>query len=95
MSYEEHKKRSLSLPQFGKKLSYLEADDMDYSRISKSTECLSEPVDPALSCMLIPESMSLEDIFDNHQRLNRKGSKKSVSLKDKLVQRLKGKKDDE
>ena len=68
----------------------LSVDRTLYSRISKSTECLSQEVrQPETSCMLVPESLSLEDIFVNNQRLLRPSEDpQRQSLKKKLANRL-------
>ena len=62
-----------------------------YSRISKSTECLPQEVpQPKTSCMMVPESLSLEDIFVNNQRLlHPSKDNERQSFKKKLSTRLK------
>ena len=68
-------------------------DDVSPTRISKSksTECLRKEIpQPETSCMMIPESLSLEDIFANNQRIsNPPRDKRKQSLKQKLSDRLK------
>ena len=84
--------RAISLPQqCSKSMPMLSVDRTLYSRISKSTECLSEEVpQPETSCMMVPESLSLEDIFANNQRLlNPSKDNERQSFKKKLANRLK------
>lgn len=91
----EQKMRAKSLPQTinNTSLTNLNVDDISPTRISKSrsTECLRKEIpQPETSCMMIPESLSLEDIFANNQRIsNPPRDKRKQSLKQKLSDRLK------
>ena len=91
----EQKTRAKSLPQTinNTSLTNLNVDDISPTRISKSrsTECLRKEIpQPETSCMMIPESLSLEDIFANNQRIsNPPRDKRKQSLKQKLSDRLK------
>ncbi len=88
---ERNRKKSASLPQSCRSLSLLNVDDTNRLRISKSTECLNPTFQPETAVMLMPESLSLEDIFANNQRLlNPSDNKKSCDLKTRLFSRLKG-----
>ena len=84
----EQRQRATSLPQTSNNASFstLNVDSNLNARISKSTECLSTEVqDPETSCMMVPESLSLEDIFAYNQRLsNPPEDKHRCSLKKKL-----------
>ena len=91
----EQKARAKSLPQTinNTSLTNLIVDDISSTRISKSksTECIRKEIpQPETSCMMIPESLSLEDIFANNQRIsNPPRDKRKQSLKQKLSDRLK------
>ena len=89
----EHKKKAISLPQTcnSAPLSMLKVDSNLTSRISKSTECLSTKLsEPETSCMMVPESLSLEDIFTYNQRLsNPPEDIHKCTIKKKLINRLK------
>ena len=59
----------------------LKVNDSLHERISKSTECLS-PQSSMPSCMMFPDTMSLEDIaFHNSRLAMSEDSKKSKSSK--------------
>ena len=91
MNLERQRKKSASLPPSSRSLSLLKADDMNTLRISKSTECLSPELQPETACMMLPESLSLEDIFTNNNRLSSpQDSKKANDLKSRLRRHLKG-----
>ena len=89
----EQKKRAISLPQTcnSASLSVLKVDSNLTSRISKSTECLSTRLpEPETSCMMVPDSLSLEDIFAYNQRLsNPPEDIHKCTIKKKLLNRLK------
>ena len=89
----EQRKKAISLPQNcnSDSLSVLKVDSNLTSRISKSTECLSTRLpEPETSCMMVPESLSLEDIFTYNQRLsNPPEDIHKCTIKKKLVNRLK------
>ena len=89
----EPKERAISLPQTcnSASLSMLKVDSNLTSRISKSTECLSTILpEPEASCMMVPESLSLEDIFAYNQRLsNPPEDIHKCTIKKKLYNRLK------
>ena len=90
-SCERNRMKSASLPQSCRSLSLLTVDDSNRLRISKSTECLNPTFQPETAVMLMPESLSLEDIFANNQRLlNPSDVKKGNDLKTRLLSRLKG-----
>ena len=89
----QQKQRSISLPQTcdSASLSLLKVDSDLTTRISKSTECLSTRLpEPETSCMMVPDSLSLEDIFAYNQRLlNPPEDIHKCTIKKKLVNRLK------
>ena len=69
----------------------LSLGNRNLARISKSSECLSE-LSPMTACMMLPASMSLEDIAGNNMRLlsTPEENNNSSNITSKLVKRLKG-----
>ena len=69
----------------------LRLDEANPRRISKSAECLPQS-SPMASCMMLPATMSLEDIASNNKRLSTPENNKNsnVFMASRLMKRLKG-----